>query len=84
VGTGWHDRDDQVDVISIVLQGLGSEYAVVCSGPKGMKADQFITAIRAAAAALIYGAGGDMEAVGASPISPDGGFDFDTGDQKPN
>jgi hypothetical protein len=67
-GSDW--LDDQPDSSTIVIELIeldsGEAYTVSCSGPKGMMSNQFITAIRAAAAALIQSCGGDMSAVGAS------------------
>lgn len=67
------------DTVAVSLLGLGASYAVACSGPKGMDPTQFITALRAATAALICAAGGDMSAVGATAADE---VAMDTGDQR--
>jgi hypothetical protein len=77
VDAQWHDNEPDVSVISIMLQANGNTYAVVCSGPKGMKSDEFTSAIQAAATTLIRANGGSI-AVG----DPD--TTFDTGDQRAN
>jgi hypothetical protein len=66
----WIDKDPEVDVIAVgVVNGrTGESYGVTCAGPKGMKSDQFVTAIRAALAGLIRASGGDMSEVGARPL----------------
>jgi hypothetical protein len=78
-GAKWLDTDEEFDSISLLIRSNGEDYAVACTGPKGMKSDQFISAIRAAAAALIQANGGDITTVGAA--HPDL---FDTGDQHAN
>ena len=69
-------------IIALTMQAHGAEFAVACSGPKGMKSNDFISAVHAALAALISSAGGDLSVIGAS----DGrqGDLFDTGDQRAN
>jgi hypothetical protein len=66
----WVDKEPDVDVIAVVVANgrTGDSYAVTCAGPKGMKSDQFIDAIRAATASLLRAAGGDMSSVGARPL----------------
>ena len=82
VTAGWIDKDPAVDVITVVVEGPGQQqYAIACSGPKGMKSNTFITAIRAAAAGLIKACDGDMSAVGASTLDH---AKFDTGKQRAN
>ena len=77
----WIDSDPACDVIALTMQSNGKEYAVVCSGPKGMKSNEFISAIRAAAASLIAVAGGDLKDTGCSAANDP---TFDTGDQRAN
>jgi len=77
----WVDSDPTCDVIALTMQSNGKEYAVVCSGPKGMRSPEFTSAIRAAAATLLAAAGGDMADVGASAANDP---TFDTGDQRAN
>ena len=77
----WIDTDPACDCVALALQSAGKVYAVVCSGPKGMKSDEFIAAIRAAAATLINAAGGDMKDVGATFANDP---TFDTGNQRAN
>ena len=77
----WVDDDPSCSVIALTMQMGGQEYAVVCSGPKGMRSPEFISAIRAAAAALLAAAGGDMKVVGGEPANDPM---FDTGDQRAN
>jgi hypothetical protein len=78
----WIDNDPECDVIALVMQAAGAEFGVVCSGPKGMKSNDFIPAVHAALAALIGAAGGDIEQVGARDASQ--GDLFDTGGQRAN
>ena len=75
----WVDTDPEVDVIAVALQCNGKNYVVACSGPKAMQSDEFIPAIRAAAAALLRENGGDI-----TVINRDAGSTFDTGDQRAN
>jgi hypothetical protein len=77
----WVDGDPTCSVIALTMQSNGKEYAVVCSGPKGMKSNEFISAIRAAAASLIAAAGGDLKDTGCSAANDS---TFDTGDQRAN
>jgi hypothetical protein len=72
----WIDTDPDVSVITVIMQANGKEYAVVCSGPKGMKSDEFVSAITAAGAALNAASGGGV-ALG-DPESDK----FDTGSQR--
>jgi hypothetical protein len=76
-GADWYDTEPDVDTISLSLLANGDNYAVACTGPKGMKSDQFISALRAATAALINANGGDISVVGAAQLDL-----FDTGDQR--
>jgi hypothetical protein len=76
----WINDDPTYDVIAISLQASGREYVVACSGPKGMNSNDFIPAVRAAAASLIRAVGGDMSVVNACDINAV----FDTGDQRAN
>lgn len=78
-GADWLDTEEDVDSITLSLRSNGEDHAVACTGPKGMKSDQFISAIRAAAAALIQANGGDITTVGAAQLGL-----FDTGDQRAN
>lgn len=73
----WVDTDHDCDVITVTLRSNGKEYVVACSGPKAMKSDEFIPAIRAAAAALLESSGGDI-----TVVNRDSGGTFDTGDQR--
>ncbi len=73
----WIDTDDTCDVIVIALGANGKRYAVSCSGPKGMRSDDFIPAVRAACAVMIGAVGGDMSVVGGMRLDL-----FDTGDQR--
>jgi hypothetical protein len=77
----WVDTDPTCSVIALVLQSNGKEFCVVCSGPKGMKSNDFIPAVRAAAASMLAASGGDLSAVGASTLDE---AKFDTGDQRAN
>lgn len=77
----WVDTDSASDAITVSLQANGKHYAVACSGPKGMRSDEFISALRAGTAAIIRAAGGDMAAVGCGTIED---AKFDTGDQRAN
>jgi len=72
----WIDTDPDVSVISVIMQANGEEYVVVCSGPKGMKSDEFVPAITAAGAALNAASGG-----GVSVGDPESDK-FDTGSQR--
>jgi hypothetical protein len=75
--------DPELDTLSMSLQSEGKVYAVACTGPKGMGASEFTTTLRAAAAAIIRSAGGDMSSVGAQERD-DSDPTFDTGDQRAN
>jgi hypothetical protein len=75
--------DPEMDTLSMTLQSEGKLYAVACSGPKGAGVEEFTTALRAAAAAIIRSAGGDMSSVGAKERD-DSDPTFDTGDQRAN
>jgi hypothetical protein len=79
LAVNWVDDDPYTDVIVLVLQANGKEYIVTCAGPKDMKSDEFISAIRIAAGLLIRAGGGDMSVVGCG--TPDDAT-FDTGDQR--
>jgi hypothetical protein len=82
LGAEWDDSRDDVDVIAVSIEGPGGNaYAVSCAGFKGMGSNDFITAIRAVAAALLLHVGGDMSVVGGEPANDP---TFDTGDQRPN
>jgi hypothetical protein len=72
----WIDTDPDVSIISIVMQANGKEYVVVCSGPKGMKSDEFVPAITAAGAALNAASGGGVS------LSDPETDKFDTGNQR--
>ena len=76
-GADWFDNEPDVSTISVSLLANGKDYAVACTGPKGMNSNEFIPALRAAAAAMINSVGGDMSAVGAAQLDM-----FDTGDQR--
>jgi hypothetical protein len=78
----WIDTDKDCDAIALTMQRAGAEFAVVCSGPKGMKSNDFIPAVHAALAALTASAGGDLSVIGASTAAQ--GDLFDTGDQRAN
>jgi hypothetical protein len=78
-GSDWIDDEPDVSTIALSLRANNEDYAVACTGPKGMKSDQFISALRAAAAALIGASGGDLSTVGAAQLGL-----FDTGDQRAN
>jgi hypothetical protein len=78
-GSDWMDDEPDVSTIALSLRANNADYAVACTGPKGMKSDQFISALRAAAAALTGASGGDLSTVGASQLGL-----FDTGDQRAN
>lgn len=80
-GSTWIDTDPEMDVIALTVSGNGKDYAVSCAGPKGMKSNEFITAMRAAAAALIMVGGGDLTQVGAETAEDS---TFDTGNQRPS
>jgi hypothetical protein len=72
----WIDIDPDVSVITVVMQANGKEYVVVCSGPKGMKSDEFVPAIVAAGQALNAASGGNV-----SVADPEADK-FDTGNQR--
>jgi hypothetical protein len=74
----WVDNDPVCDCIALTLQSAGKEYVVVCSGPKDMKPNEFIPAIRAASAALLAVTGGKLTDVVGDDST------FDTGDQRAN
>jgi hypothetical protein len=78
-GADWLDAEPDVDTITISLRANSEDFAVACTGPKGMKSDKFIAALRAAAAALIRANGGDISAVGAEELDL-----FNTGSQRAN
>jgi hypothetical protein len=77
----WIDTDPECDVIAVALRGNGTEYTITCAGPRGMKSNEFITALRAGTAALIRTVGGDMSIVGGADPKD---ATFDTGDQRAN
>jgi hypothetical protein len=77
----WIEEQPEMDTISVLLQAGGEEYAVACSGPKGMTSNQFISALRAATAGLIRATGGDMSVVGVGTLED---ATFDTGAQRPS
>lgn len=77
----WVDGDPVTDVIVLALQANGKEYIVTCAGPKDMKSDEFISALRIAAALLIRAGGGSMSVVGCGTLED---AKFDTGDQRAN
>jgi hypothetical protein len=72
----WIDTDPDVSVISVIMQAEGKEYVVVCSGPKGMKSDEFVPAIISAGSALNKASGGAV-----AVADPDADK-FDTGNQR--
>jgi hypothetical protein len=72
----WVDTEPDVSMIALTMQANGKEYIVVCSGPKGMKSDEFIPAIVAAGTTLNT-ASGDSVRVGGPETDR-----FDTGDQR--
>jgi hypothetical protein len=72
----WIDTDPDTSVIAVVLQASGKEYVVVCSGPKGMRSDEFVPAITAAGSVLNRSSGG-----GISVADPQMDL-FDTGSQR--
>ena len=72
----WIDNDPDVSVITVVMQANGKEYVVVCSGPKGMKSDEFVPAITAAGSALNAASGNQIKL--ADPEADK----FDTGSQR--
>jgi hypothetical protein len=72
----WIDTDPDVSAIMVVLQAAGKEYVVVCSGPKGMKSDEFVPAIISAGTALNRASGGNV-----SVADPEDDK-FDTGTQR--
>jgi hypothetical protein len=78
-GAEWIDTETDVDSITISLRTGDEDYAVACTGPKGMKSNQFISALRAATASLIRANGGDISTVGAAQSNM-----FDTGNQRAN
>jgi len=74
----WIDEDPNVSVITVVMQANGKEYVVVCSGPKGMKSDEFVPAIVCAGQSLNAASGGVVSVAG-----PDPQMDlFNTGNQR--
>lgn len=79
----WVDTEPDCDVICVAVQGGGDVYAITCSGPKGMKPREFITALRAGTAAMLRASGGDMSEVGAKALD-DTDPTFDTGTQRPS
>ena len=76
----WVDTDPDCDCITLTMQANGRSFAVVVSGPKRMKSDEFVPALQAAAAAIIMACGGDPSVVGASNADDT----FDTGNQRAN
>jgi hypothetical protein len=74
-------RDEDMDLITIVVRAEAKEYAVVISGPSGMSSTDVSGALRGATAHYISAAGGDASVVGAQ--SPDEAL-MDTGTQRPN
>jgi hypothetical protein len=80
VESRWVDTDPDCDCIALTMQANGRSFAVVVSGPKRMKSDEFIPALQAAAAAMIMACGGDPSVVGASNVDDT----FDTGNQRAN
>jgi hypothetical protein len=74
----WIDTDPAVSVIAVTMQAKGKEYVVVCSGPKGMKSDEFVPAIIATGQSLNAASGG-----GISVGDPEADK-FDTGTQRAN
>lgn len=72
----WIDTDPNVSVITVVMQANGKEYVVVCSGPKGMKSDEFVPAVTAAGEALNRASGGNVSVASSEADK------FDTGDQR--
>jgi hypothetical protein len=72
----WIDTDPDVSVITVVMQANGKEYVVVCSGPKGMKSDEFVPAIISAGQSLNAASGGNVS------ISNPDADKFDTGTQR--
>ncbi len=82
-GATWIDKDPACDVMAVTVNGRGQDYVVCVSGFKGMKVNDIVNAMRAAAAGLIHAAGGDMSVVGCT--SPDDNAAlFDTGNQRPS
>lgn len=76
----WIDKDPDGDVITVTLQAAGKDYVVTCSGPKGMRSDEFIPAVRAAEVALdVIANGGDI-----TVVNSDSDATFYTGDQRAN
>ena len=72
------DADPDCDVVALTMKLEGGDaYAVVVSGPKGMKSTAFIPAVRAAYEALIAVTGATIT------VAADGDV-FDTGDQRAN
>ena len=78
----WIDTEKDCDCMALTMQSGGEVFAVVVSGPKGMKSDRFVPAVQAAAAALVAACGGDPSVVGA--CAADQLDMFDTGDQRAN
>lgn len=77
----WIEEDPESSTIAVTVRGGGVDYAVVCSGPKGMMPSEFINAIRVAVAGLIRAGGGDMSVVGCGSAEDP---QFDTGNQRAN
>jgi hypothetical protein len=80
-GADYVSTDPEVDVMVVTVAGLGTEYAVCVSGHKNMDSNEMVSALRAAAAALILASGGDPADVGCGTPDTDR---FDTGDQRPS
>lgn len=79
----WIDTDPDCDVMAVVVAGNRTEYAVCVSGPKNLKTNEIIDALRAAAAGLIQVTGGDVSVVGCESPGAQGDL-FDTGTQRPS
>jgi hypothetical protein len=79
--TVWIDDDPECSTIAVTVKSDGVEYAVVCSGPKGMRSNDFTNAMRIAVAGLIRAGGGDMSVVGCGTLDD---AKFDTGSQRAN
>jgi hypothetical protein len=77
----WIDDDPDCSVIAVALLANGKQYTVTCAGPKGMRSDEFIPAVRVAAAGMMRANGGDMAEVGAKEV---GDPSWDTGNQRPS
>ena len=78
VDAHWVDEDPAVSVMVVVLQSAGKEYVVAISGPKGMKADEFVPACTAAGHML------NAACVGVIAESGPSDSTFDTGNQRAN